>query len=152
MSDCDAEASEIASVIEDVIANMVAAKDQSININEMADKNVGGDNNKITFDCLVPNCEFVTPGCDLETVASDLLTLHINVAHKEQQRSDKNKHANKIFVPEALDMDPSDDCDEEFGFWLTRFMEYLSECGVDQPAEMYQKLKSRLSFKIFQYV
>ena len=121
MSDRDAEASEIASVIEDVIANMVAATDQSINTNEMANRNVGGNNNKMTFDCLVPDCEFATPGCDLENVASDLLAQHINFAHKEPLRSERTKHTNKIFIPETLDMDPSEDCDEEFSFWCTRF-------------------------------
>ena len=109
----DDEAIEIASIMDDVISDAVAAENRPIN---MADTNVGGNNNKTKFDCLVPECDYVTPSCDLEKVASDLLTLHINVVHKEQQRGDKNKHVNKILVPEALDLDPSEDNDEEFGF------------------------------------
>ena len=121
---------------------MVAATDQSININEMADKNVGGSNKKITFDCLVPDCEFATPGCNLENEAYDLVVQHINLAHNGSSRSEKTMHVNKIFVPEVLNMDPSEDCFEEFNFWLTRFMVYLRECGINQPVNMYNKLKS----------
>ena len=149
MAQRDDEAIEIASIMDNVISDAVAAENRPTN---MADTNVGNNGNKTKFDCLVPDCDYVTLGCDLENVASDLLALHINVMHKEQPRGEKNKHINKILVPEALDLDPSEDNDEEFGFWLTRFMVYLSECGVDQPAEMYQKLKSRLSFKVFQYI
>ena len=152
MAQRDEEASEIASIMDDVISNTVAAGNQLINTDEMAGINVGGNNNKTIFNCIVPECDFVTPGCDLETVANDLLSLHIKVAHKEQLKSDKIKHVNKMFVPEVLDLNPSDNCNEEFDFWWTRFALYLSECGVDQPTEMYEKLICRLSFRISQFV
>ena len=129
----------IALILDVVISGVVAAENQLIN---MADTNASGNNYKTKFDCLVPECDYVTPGCDRANVASDLLTLHINVEHKEQLRSDKIKHVNKMFVPEVLDLNPLDDCIEEFNFWWTRFAPYLSECGVDQPAEMYKKLTS----------
>ena len=115
----DDEAIEIASIMDNVISDVVAAENRPTNV---ADTNVGNNVNKANFNCLVPDCDYVTPSCDLETVASDLLALHINVIHKEQPRGDKNKHINKILVPEALDLDPAEDCDEEFGFWLNRFL------------------------------
>ena len=61
-----------------VISDVVAAENQLIN---MADTNVSGNNYKTKFNCVVPECDYVTPGCDQETVAYDLLTLHINVEH-----------------------------------------------------------------------
>ena len=149
MAQRDDEGIEIASIMDNVISDAVAAENRPTN---MADTNVGNNDNKTKFDCLVPECDYVTPSCDLENVASDLLALHINVMHKEQPRGDKNKYINKILVPEALDLDPSEDNDKEFGFWLTRFLVYFSECGADQPAEKFQKLTSRLSFKVHQYV
>ena len=35
---------------------------------------------------------------------------------------------------------------------MALFQGYLSDCGIDKSDEMYSKLKSRLSFKIFQQI
>ena len=103
----------------------------------MADTNVGSYDDKTKFNCLVPDCDYVTPGCDQEIEARDLLTLHINVGHEEQIKSNKINRVNKLIVPEVLDLDPSDHCNEEFNFWWIRFTQYLNECGAVHPIEMY---------------
>ena len=141
MAHRDDEATGVASILDNIISDTVATENRPINV---TDTNVGSSGNGTKFDCLVPDCDYVTPTCDLENVASNLLAMHINVIHKEQPKGQKNKHTNKILVPEPLDLDPSEDTDEEFGFWMTRFSVYLCECGADQPAEKFQKLTSRL--------
>ena len=84
MTDHDAEAIEIASVIEAIITNTIATGNQPLDINTMADSNEGGNNNnKITFGCIDPNCGFVTTDCDMEDEAGDLLALHVDIAHKK---------------------------------------------------------------------
>ena len=94
----------------------------------------------------------MTTECVTEEVACKILTLHIDVLHKEQQKTEKFRNAKKIWISEHLDLDPSEDNGEEFLFWLARFHAYLSECGIDKTVEKYSKLKSRLSFKIFQHI
>ena len=78
--------------------------------------------------------------------------LHTDIEHKEQQKSEKFRSSNKIWLPESLDLDASEDNGEEYLFWLARFNSYLVECGIVKTDEKYSKLKSRLSFKIFQHI
>ena len=108
--------------------------------------------NKIVFGCIAKGCDFSTAKYDSELMAYKLLTLHVGVLHKRQQYNEKLNVENKIWAPELLSLDPSEDCEEEFSFWLNHFYIYLQECSIDKETEMYSKLKSRLSFKIYQCV
>ena len=72
--------------------------------------------------------------------------------HTKSKKEGKLRNANKIWIPEPLDLDPSEDNGKEFLFWLVRFHAYLHECGIDKATEKYSKLKLRLCFKIFQHI
>ena len=149
MTSRDDGASEIALIMENVISDVVAANNCSNNVPIIDASNNA---NRAIFDCSVPNCGYVTQGCGSETIARDLLSLHMDNLHKGQSRSDKNEHINKINVPEKLDLDPTENCDAEFKFWWTQFSNYLLECDTVHPVEKRGKLINLLSFRIFQYV
>ena len=150
------EAIEIAAGIEEVINSAVVTAIQSEHNIPVVDLDDGGNDNsdvtKVTLKCVVENCDFITSKCVLEEVSCQPLMLHTDIEHKKQQKSEKFKSSNKIWVPESLDLNPSEDNGEEYLFWLARFNSYLSECCIVKTDEKYSKLKSRLSFKIFQHI
>ena len=156
MENQDVEAIEIAARIEDVISSAVATAIQpehNVPVVDLDDSdNDNSDDTKVTLKCAVENCDFITSKCVSEEVACQLLMLHTDIEHKEQQKSEKFRSSNKIWVPESLDLDPSEDNGEEYLFWLARFNSYLSECGIVKTDEKYSKSKSRLSFKKFQHI
>ena len=145
------EATELAVGIEEAVTTIQF--EDNISVMDLDDNgNDNSDDEKVAFKCFVQNCGFVTTDCVSEKVACQLLTKHIDIKHKEQQKTERFRNANKIWIPEPLDFDPSEDNGEEFLFWLARFHVYLSDCGIDKSDEMYSKLRSRLSFKIFQHI
>ena len=125
----------------DVISDTVATGIQPEHIEAVEGLNIGvnenSNNNRIVFECSAKDCGFMTAECDTEMVAYKLLALHVDVSHKKQQKNEKLRNANKIWIPEPLDLDPSEDNGEEFLFWLARFHAYLHKCGIDKVVEKY---------------
>ena len=125
----------------DVISDTIATGIQPEHIEAVEGLNIGvnenPNDNRVVFGCVTENCGFVTTDCNTEEVAYKLLALHVDVSHKEQQKNEKLRNANKIWIPEPLDLDPSEDNGEEFLFWLARFRAYLHECGIDKATEKY---------------
>ena len=120
------EAIEMAIGIDDMINNAEATAIQPEHIVPVVDIVDGGDNNsddsrKVTLKCVVESCEFITSKCHSEEVACQLLMLHTDIEHKAQQKSEKFRGSNKIWLPETLDLGPSDDNGEAYLFWLARF-------------------------------
>jgi len=145
------EAIEIAVGIEEVVTTIQS--EDNIPVMDLDDS--GNDNSDVimvTLKCVVENCGFITSMCASEELACRLLILHTDKEHKEQQKNEIFRSANKIWLPECLDLDPSEDNGEEFLFWLARFNSYLLECGIVKTDEKYYKLRSRLSFKNFQHI
>ena len=88
------EVSEIASINQNVMANVVVADNQPTNVPNI---NASRDASRVNFNCVIPDCDFVTQDCGSETTARDLLAMHIDGEHKGQSRGDRNKHVNKNF-------------------------------------------------------
>ena len=107
------EVSEIASINQNVLANVAVADNQPAIVPNI---NASSDANRVNFNCVIPDCEFVTQDCTSEAIARDLLNMHIDGVHKGQSRGDRDKHVNKILVPEKLELDPAEDDTEELGF------------------------------------
>ena len=113
MASGDDEVSEIASINQNVMANAAVADNQPA---IAPDINIISDANRVNFNCVIPDCEFVTQDCNSEAIARDLLNMHLDWAHKGHPRGDRDKHVNKILVPEKLELHPAEDNTEEFGF------------------------------------
>ena len=121
-------------------------------INPVVEHNYGIQDNSVQLNCVDPTCEFATQECPNYNMASSLLNLHVEYMHQKQLKGEKEKHSNKILVPEKLELDLAEDNFEEYQFWLQRFSSYLLECGAEGPEEKFQKLVGRLSFKIHQHI
>ena len=93
MASGDDEVSEIASINQNVLANAAVANNQPT---VEPDINITSDANGVIFNCVIPECEFVTQGCSSEAIARDLLNMHLDWAHKGQSRGDRDKHVNKF--------------------------------------------------------
>ena len=64
--------------------------------------NVGA--NMVRLNCVVPECEYVTQECSEYDQAYGLLNMHLDWQHKKQPSEDKERHTNKILVPEKLEL------------------------------------------------
>ena len=108
-----------------------------------------------TFDiniaCLVDGCNYVTQMCQEEATALILLKMHMTVVHAQDLGDKPQKASHKLWIPEILDLNPSEGDGEAYLFWKSRFDSYIQECGIEDCDAKYLKLKSRISFKIFQH-
>ena len=102
--------------------------------------------------CVDQSCEFRTEMCSSIEGALGILKLHMEYMHPEPTRADKGIHSIRIVVPELLDLDPSENCFEEYQFWAQRFTTYLLDCEANDPEVKYRKLVSLLSFRTYQHL
>ena len=51
-----------------------------------------------------------------------------------------------------MSLDPTDDNGEQFTFWLQKFEAYIVECNIVAAEDKFLKLKSRLSYSVYQHV
>ena len=106
----------------------------------------------IDLACLVEGCDYVTQMCQEEATALILLKMHMPVVHSQDFGDRKQKSSHKWWLPEVLEFNLSENNGEAYLFWKSRFDSYLQECGIENIDAKYSKLKSRISFKIFQHV
>ena len=71
---------------------------------------------------------------------------------KIEEMRKKTKLGHKIWLPEEMNLAPSDDNGEQYSFWFVKFEAYLKECNIVADEDKFSKLKSRLSYSVFQHV
>jgi len=110
--------------------------------------------NGISFPCLGEKCQFYTPVCTYEKVALKVLKNHFKNDHEtgSGETETKGSDKNRMWVPEILALDPNNDNEDAYQFWLDRFYIYLKECHITKTKEKYDKLQTRLAFNIYQHV
>ena len=110
--------------------------------------------NGMSFPCPGEKCQFYTPVCAHEKVALQLLKIDFKNDHETGSGEPETKGSikNRMWLPEILALDPNNDNEDAYRFWLDRFHIYLKECHITKTKEKYDKLLTRLAFNIYQHV
>ena len=132
------------------VANIVIDADAAGVGDEAGDNDITSQG--VAYSCMAENCDFKTPICSQEDVACQLLVMHTNLKHKNKEDAGRSKLGHKIWLPEELSLDPAEDNGEHFTFWLQKFKAYLIECNIVAAEEKFMKLKSRLSYSVYQHI